>query len=523
MKILLLHITLFYLSFFHANGQFKTLAEGPVFEEPQAGSVKILQLKNGNTAFLHIINEKINVQIYNQSHQKTAEQSISTTVTKKDFNPKAIFEINNDIVLIGTLYKGKDPMLYRWLIDENSGSLKEEQKIDNIDWERPTILFGGGAPGASFQIRKDPESDYYAVIAINGSETDRNKRLELSWYGPDNKLIRKTYLPSPKDRYKFLEYLDMVVLNNKRVSVLISAYNTQSSGGKERAFVLANLSSTDSTVSEAVLPFAKDLVVNDAITRYNPITKKIIVVTAAKANQLTDEYTCYLACIEPETKHVDYSGIIYPVKANEKKMELFGEKHRFTGLPQNLYINNDGTFSVVYEEITQISSTHLTNTELGNIAISKYNATGKELSSCFIPKSQLLRSYSVSPFYLYYGEGSFTSLYLGNQYRFFSYLNGGEKSYILFNDIEENAEKAKKGKLTTIQSVKDCDGYYYNISGFQTLPERNYFFDKPDNKQNNLALFDVSDYNKQTNTYVTLKLEQVGKDKGVKLVWLQPQ
>lgn len=55
------------------------------------------------------------------------------------------------------------------------------------------------------------------------------------------------------------------------------------------------------------------------------------------------------------------------------------------------------------------------------------------------------------------------------------------------------------------------------------MPVRSYVFGKPESKkENNLGLFAISDYNPETNTYVTLKLEKEGRDKGVRIVWLQP-
>jgi len=237
-----------------------------------------------------------------------------------------------------------------------------------------------------------------------------------------------------------------------------------------------------------------------------------------------------MAYINPISKEVEYSNTIYPVEASEKNVELFGKRAAYTGMPQNLFINLDGGFSVVYETIgiiTRYGSTGYATsvtTELGNIAVSKFDALGKEIGSCLIPKSQNVQGARIYPFYLSEREGTAQTLSKGNQFKSFSYLDGLEKSYILFNDVEENTEKVKKGKITTIQGVSDCDGFFYDISGTEVLPERDFVFGKPASKrENNLALFSISDYDKKNNVYVTLKLEKEGRDKGVKLVWLQPQ
>jgi hypothetical protein len=161
---------------------------------------------------------------------------------------------------------------------------------------------------------------------------------------------------------------------------------------------------------------------------------------------------------------------------------------------------------------------------LENLAVSKYDASGKEIASCLVPMSQRVFKSFLQTFYHSKREGTAQLLDEGGQYKSFAYLNGDDKSYILINDIEENSVSLKKGKLTRIQSVKDCDGVYVEISGSEALPERKFIFGKPENKrEHDLGLFAISDYDREHNVYVTLKLEREGKGKNVQLVWLQPQ
>ncbi len=49
------------------------------------------------------------------------------------------------------------------------------------------------------------------------------------------------------------------------------------------------------------------------------------------------------------------------------------------------------------------------------------------------------------------------------------------------------------------------------------MPERQFIFGQPDIKKTITLRY------KETNTYVTLKLAKEGRDKGVTVVWLQPQ
>jgi hypothetical protein len=384
----------------------------------------------------------------------------------------------------------------------------------------------GGVPMPDFYIRKDAYSDNYALAMLNSFEADRNKRIEIVFYGSDHKEIRRAYYSSPDNKYKYMRYIDMTVIGKEKVTVLAYAYNTRSSGGKESELVLANLDAGAESVDLHELKFSKDEVVTGGITRYNPVTKKIILLAAARAEK-KNQYVSYIGSVDPFKKTIDRVTTAYPVHANEKSTELFGKKDEYKGMPQNLFINKDGSFSVVFEEIkvTAQSGSYKTTfiTELGNIAVARYDVEGKEANSYLVPKNHKLIDVYLRPFYHSDREGSAQMLKDGNQFKSFAYLNGNEKTYVLFNDIDRNEESVLKGKLTTITGVSDCDGFYFNIAGKEVMPLRTYVFGKPQSKnENNLGLFSISDYNGDTNIYATLKLEKEGREKGVRVVWLQP-
>jgi hypothetical protein len=52
---------------------------------------------------------------------------------------------------------------------------------------------------------------------------------------------------------------------------------------------------------------------------------------------------------------VEYVNTIYPTQAGEKNEEIIGGKTSYDGMPQNLFVNNDGSFVMVYEEIKNVS------------------------------------------------------------------------------------------------------------------------------------------------------------------------
>lgn len=540
-QIVFLALLLFTQAITHA--QFKVIAEGPVFDEPESGFARILQLKNGSTLFVHIaVKDGIDVKIYDAKHKQQVMKHITPEYGKlKMGSIDGIFEVNGDAVLLISEIDSKTPVLYRVIIDGKTGSKKKEEKIAELkkyNMGSGYAMMFGGVPMPDFYVRKDPNSDNYAVAMLNSFESDRNKRIEVVLYGADNNEISRSYYASPDNKYKYMEYIDMAVLGSEKVCVLASAYNTRASGGKESELVLSTLEKGKTSMTLDELSFSKDLKITNGITRYNPLTKKVVLLAVVKGPDRKSDRICYMLSVDPATRKADKAKQLFPQKASDKSVELFGRKSTFKGLPQNLFINNDGSFSVVFEELELVyppntsmmagatgvhTSVRLASTELGNMAVSTYDMNGKETSCYFVPKSHYLFYTGLSPLYHSDREGSAQQLNDGNQFKSFAYLNGKDKMYILFNDVEENAERVLKGKITTIRGLGECDGYYYTLSGGDVMPARNFVFGKEERrKDHNMGLFAISDYDRENNVYVTLKLEKEGRDKGVKLVWMTP-
>ena len=90
--------------FLPSHAQFKQIAEGPKFDEPEEGFAKILQLKNGNTFYIHITpNDGIKVRVYDVDHKekavKTSSPAYEDLVIDNRDDVRGIFEINNDVLV----------------------------------------------------------------------------------------------------------------------------------------------------------------------------------------------------------------------------------------------------------------------------------------------------------------------------------------------------------------------------------------------------------------------------------------
>jgi len=513
------------------KAQIKQIAEGPVFEEPEEGFAKILQFKNGSTMFVHIDAKKgIDLRRYDGTHKETAVNHIDPSYGKlKNGSIKGFFEISGNAILLVSEIDGRVPSLYRITIDGKTGNLIDDRKIAELNkmsmFAGYSMVFGS-VPMPDFFVRKDPDSDNYAIALFNSFESDRSKRIEIVAYGSDNNEKSRAYYNSPDDRYKYLKYLDMAVIGSEKVCVLAYASNSQS-GGNDGELILAGLDKGAKAVTLNELDFARNEAVSWGLARYSPTVKQIIVSVTVKGRG--NKYTPLLAFVNPFDKKVNRVDAAIP-----SSRIINYPKDEFDGVPVNLFLNTDGTFSIVFEQIsiTVVSYSGInigpvapgsSTSWLRNVAIVNYSKTGEFINDYMIRKRHDVNAAYLQPYYQSIRHDMGQMLYKGNQYKSFDFISAGPRSYVVFNDTERNNDAQEKGGLTTIEGVSNCDAFVYPLKGTDLIPKRDYLFGNPESKKDhNLALFTISDYDKQSNVYATLKLENQHGNKGVKVIWLQP-
>lgn len=514
-----------------AYAQFKVLAESPAFKDPE-GLAQILQMKNGNTLFIRNAPPgSYHLQIYDANHQLKLQQNISPDLGKRGNNGIAsIFETRGDITIFLNERSNDTLLLYRLVIDGNTGKVKKEDKIA----ERKAMTRGQiyaswfkNNPGPDFIIRKDLYSDNYAVASFNSFDPDHNKRAELMLYNADHAEMSRAYYTSTEDKYKYLEFIDMAILNNEKVCMLAYAYHTKPVGDKKNELVLAALDKGAATLTLDELKLSEDRTISHGLARFNPITQKLLLLAYLKPDNIPAQ-NAILLTIDPATRKIENINGIFPEDADRKNIKLFGSRSRLAPIPQNFFINNDGGFTIVSEEIMNIPHVlssgeeyYESGTVLGKVTVATFDANGKQTRSYLLPKKHFFFGNKKSPFYA--ASKPLDVPYHGDLFKSFAYINGKDKMYVLFNDLEENAENVQKGKLATIREPRKCDAYYYTLSGDNVLPARTQVFGKPEKEQDhNLAVFFVSDYDPARDLFITLKREVKDKEKSMKLVWMTP-
>jgi len=511
--------------------QFKTVAETPLFKEPETGHARLLQMKNGNTIVLNLTNRNgINLTIYSQEHKMIASKHHSPSFEKlRGGCVNAIFETNGSVALLISEVEDRTPKLYRLLFDGTTGNLEREEKIAEAEKYAFKDLrwIPEYGPVSSFHVSKDPGSDNYALFIRSGNTelADKNQMEVVMYNGQHLEIARAYYQPAFK--YASLNYLDMAVLGGDRVCLLGFAYNQIASNDREGQLVMMTLTKGSRKMKSELLDLPDNRIADSAIVRFNAATQKLMLLGSAHIEDANPQpYGGFLAIIDPFKGKTEKVIDIYPTEADTQKKKLYGANSMYAGTPQDMFINADGSFYVFYEEInlekhTPLDAQAYTYYWLDNAAVASFDVNGKMQSSSFIAKKQYLKNTIYPSFYMAHRGASAQQLILGEQYRSFNWLHAKGKMYVLMNDAEQNAHSVN-GELAQLKVPSNGQAYAFQAG--VPAPERMLFFGRLRPEETHaLAVFNISDYNSESNTYVTLKLEVNNNKKGAKLVWLQPE
>jgi hypothetical protein len=535
------------------------------FVEPESGASRLIMLKNGNTLFLNFTRKDgIKVTVYDPAHNARPVVEISGKVWEPrkmdDTKLKGFYEIGGNVVVFLEQIVQRAPSLYRLVIDGKTGTLLKEEKIAQL----PTVDVGsawgmtfGGLSIPDFYVRKDPQSDYYAVVSFNSLSHDRDKRIEVVHYGPDHSEINRAYYESPEGTYKYLKFLDMYVKGGEFVFMVNYAYNTRMSGGKDSRVLISQLKSGDKAFKYQFLNYTDDFKNIEAVTRYDSITKKLFLLTSIAAKSTDQEPSMELSGVGPDGRMVLLMNVIDPatIKVTKKyfinhpRLSDFTEKHLkyknpYVGVIQDFRINPDHSITLMYEEMKQthpsISSTSSasgrttthtsTYTQLGDIGIIRINSAGKELSGYALPKTQrtetamnefeLNRRPTVNWTYRRMGlsVNNFNDI---SGFFSYDYLNVNNREIIIYNDYARNVDDEDENyrKKKTMRFISDAHTVYAVYEN-GTL-KKNYLFGDPENENNNcFCSLEMNTYGQDGKSFATMMIEKKDKEKKAYLVWV---
>jgi hypothetical protein len=216
------------------------IEESAPLGEFKDGWVDLLQFKNGNTAFLNFSDDdNFVVKLYNPTHKLIADKTIKPAFAKNTIYSftKSSFVCNNQIISIFSAIKKVSffkvsPALYRIILNGTTGAVVKEEEIGLLTefGAAGEVAFRKHYDGSpDFYVSKDPNSDNYAVAHFDSNETDGNKKLKITHYGSDHKIINEGYFPSEGNTN--MHYIDMAVIGDSKIYVCANLSNGYTSIG----------------------------------------------------------------------------------------------------------------------------------------------------------------------------------------------------------------------------------------------------------------------------------------------------
>lgn len=511
--------TLFLILFsLQLDAQNFKIEESSALDEIKGGWLKIIQLKNGNTATVHITYEEgMNVLIFDITRRLITQKNIrplyeGNSELNGSSDIEGIYSINNDIVVFVSTYKKDLTHLFRITIDGTNGSLKDETDIGkSLD---KTINFSG------YSIQKDTDSDNYGIILRSA------KRIDLVHYGMDHKIINRAFYGPDDNRVTAISITDFIVIGDHK---LIACADLVFGNKRERVLAMLSLGKGSSALKTKQLDFTENKTFSGGLIRYNKQNDLLVMVIH---NMPWDRYNrgreyggATLLFVDALTLSVSFMKDVTFPNVNTEYKKIFGQKENYLGVLHDLEINQNGTYTLLYEQsyIKYSNSTSGVSTNyLEATAASVLNEKANETNAWLLPKSHAAFRNSdprgdYQPLYISRRRYMAQTLRDGNNYKSFSFVNGKTGNYIFFNDSEENVENIKKGKLTTVVGISSCDAFVNTLSNEGLKKE--FLFGPPKGGQHNYVMFAVSDYNSANGTYAALKVEN-NKETVMKVIWI---
>lgn len=499
------------------NAQKFQIEESVPFVEPEDGWIKMIILTNGNTALVHFtLEDGVKVRLYDPTRKLTYEKMVNPNygndgkIKKRGSDFQNMFSIGTDIVIFYRSVLDHTPVLYRLIIDSKNGTLVKEEEIGRLS--KYGMEVGLDHPDQFF-VRKDKNSDHYAVGLFRS-----NEQIELRHYNGRHEAINQGFYLSPNDEFKYMELVDFIVVGGEKVIACAYVYNK----GKDEASYLsiARMEKGSKSIAVKQLDFTADMTITNGILRQVPGTDLVALLglSRARSKGYTTYYAAFLSFLNTSTSAIEYTKTIENPGIRKAHEQIFGSGEDFTGIPQDFYVNEDGTYTLVFEELTTMTQKYTTTTILGSTGVTVLDKNAKELYSYVIPKMQIIYNADYKPMYLSYRDEGAQRLLEGQQYKSFAYVNSAKDKYIFFNDLSENLEKIKKGKLTKVTTISDTDGFSYALKDGKV--ERNWMFGESPNGGHAFAMFAVSDYDPVSGTYATVRLQN-HKEKKMQVIWMR--
>lgn len=432
------------------------------FTEPVDGNTRLLMMKNGNTLLFHFMPKGgIKVMVYDSNGKLKKDNVIKGKEWDTDELDKTLlcglYEINGDAVIFLNQSVHKKPSLFRILIDAEKGTVKQENLLLELKKEGMFSRMGVmeiGREFPSFNIAKDPESDYYAISAYHKLSNNKNEQMEVIHYDPLHKEINRAFYDITDEHYKHVIGLAMYVQRDQFVFVFSGEYSSIGALKKDIRYTISRLDKGKTKFSGHAIDYMDGFLKLEAAIQYDTDARTVQLLTIAvvdgKVGGDKRSYASMLHFIDPEQLVVKHKHFLENTYASEYATAHLGyKKGGYTGMPQGFVINDDHTITVMSEDISIAVSQNSARTKLGDIGIARYDRLGQEIGGFAVAKDQVLVGVMYPLFQYRKNHGAwnfrngnvlFSGISSNNSFFSYDYIKHDGAEYVFFNDYIQNTE-----------------------------------------------------------------------------------
>jgi len=521
-----------------AIAQVPVVTLGPDFTEPGDGWDKLMQLKNGNTIYLHFAKkEGLVVNMYNANHELAVTDTVHTQLWNagdlESTEIDGIFEINGQPVIFLQQLVKYNPVMYRLVLDGETGKLLREDKLGELSTvQHRSVFVDDNLATHDIYVEKDPNSDYYAVAMFTGAAIQKNdsihERIQVLHFSPAHEVINRGWFYLTDTSYSYFSYINMAVQGRERVYLGTVGFNAKRKVNDAGPKVLFSTLPVDATT------FTHQVL--DYTAGYGNVGGEIQVAAAEVRmllyvpSRLKDGSSGVIMNTFNETtgklkKHVMLS---FPELSRNVQQNL-NYKEDYKGAPQRLLLNEDGSSTLLMESLsfykqgnTQVNKLHTT---LGDIGITQLDADGKENTTMAVSKYQVITGVC-EPFQLQRrskSEWVFRNKIAAlntNTWLSYDYIPGQEMAFVLFNDYLQYLDTGGQDKVRKpLKFAVDANFVCYRF--YKGKMERLYLFGMPEVTKGYACMMGAADYNAKTHQYATVLVSRKGLEKKANIAWIK--
>ncbi|RAJ79253.1 hypothetical protein CLV59_106314 [Chitinophaga dinghuensis] len=521
------------------NGQNPTVALSNEFEQPGDGWDKLLQLKNGNTCYLHFSRTTgLEVRMYDRKRVQTSMDTVHSQLWNssdlENTEIDAIYQINGQPVIFLQQLVKDIPEVFRLVLDENTGKLLKEDKLGELPSVRNRTMFAQNNEAShDCYVEKDQRSDYYAVALFSGTEIqpgeNEQRRIFVYHFSPEHQLINTGYFYMQDATFSYFSYIHMAVDGERKVYMATTGFNGKRKSGNAQSKVVFSMLCRDSTAfAHNVIPYSFNYNQVSGLVKVVPAFKEIRLLLHVPSERGSSNSGTLMNIFTEDGKLRKHPVLSYPELSRNVEMNL-NYKDNYNGIPQNWIMNNDGSSTLMLENLSyfkqgnnQIMNLH---TNMGDAGVAELDTLGKEDATWSLGKYQVITG-TCQPFFQHRrskSEWSFRNKIAAlnlSTYVSYDFVNFPDLTFVLFNDYLQyldtgGGDKTKKPLKFADDANFVCYRYY------NKKIERMYLFGQPEVSKRYACMLGASDYNERSRVYATVMLSRIGTNKKAAIAWIQ--